>query len=121
MPDSCVMFASSHQPRGEPAGIAPYGDFGTARHPALPARFARALAGGAPSREGLARPSARARAQRAGVVGKVQVPKSPQGEARGMGWQVGCRRAERTLSGFPCQRSPAREGQQATPVDGRSA
>jgi len=32
---------------------------------------------------GLARPSARARAQRAGVVGKVQVPKSPKGEANG--------------------------------------
>jgi len=30
-----------------------------------------------------ARPSARARAQRAGVVGKEQVPKSPKGEARG--------------------------------------
>jgi hypothetical protein len=34
---------------------------------------------------GLARPSARARAKRAGVVGKVQVPKSPQGEASGVG------------------------------------
>jgi hypothetical protein len=39
--------------RGEPAGFAPFGDFGTARHPARPARFARALAGGAPSREGM--------------------------------------------------------------------
>ena len=37
--------------RGEPAGFAPFGDFGTARHPARPARLARALAGGAPSRE----------------------------------------------------------------------
>jgi len=64
--------------RGEPAGSAPYGDFGTARHPAHPARFARALAGGAPSREGLARPS----------------------EASGGWWQVGGRRAERTLPGF---------------------
>ena len=39
--------------RGEPAGSAPYGDFGTARHPAHPARFARALAGSAASREHL--------------------------------------------------------------------
>ena len=31
----------------------------------------------------MARPSARARAKRAGVVGKVQVPKSPKGEASG--------------------------------------
>jgi hypothetical protein len=68
-----------------------------------PAGFASA-ARGVPSREGLARPSARARAQRAGVAGKVQVPKSPKGEAS-VGWgQVGGRRAERTLSGFPSQR-----------------
>jgi len=65
--------------RGEPADSAPYGDFGTARHPAHPARFARALAGGAPSREGLARPS----------------------EASGVGVGVGGRRAKRTLPGFP--------------------
>ncbi|MGA9655253.1 MAG: hypothetical protein WBV96_15205, partial [Polyangia bacterium] len=43
--------------RGEPAGFAPCGDFGTTRHPAHPARFARAFASGAPSREGMARPS----------------------------------------------------------------
>ena len=65
----------------EPAGFAPFGDFGTTRHPAHP-RASRAPSPAAP-REGLARPSARARAQRAGVVGKVQVPKSPKGEASG--------------------------------------
>jgi hypothetical protein len=58
---------------------------GRTAHPAHPARFRarprrrRTIAGG------VARPSARARAQRAGVVGRVQVPKSPQGEASGAG------------------------------------
>jgi ATP-dependent helicase HrpB len=66
---------------GEPAGLAPCGEFGSGRHPARPARFARALAGGAPSREGMARPSA----------------------ASGVGVGVGGRRAERTLPGFPHQ------------------
>jgi len=42
----------------------------------------RALPDGARA-QGLARPSARTRAQRAGVVGKGQVPKSPKGEASG--------------------------------------
>ena len=50
-----------------------------------------------------ARPSARARAQRAGVVGKVQVPKSTKGEASGEEVVGGGRRAKRTLSGFPYQ------------------
>ena len=36
------------------------------------------------------------------MVGKVQVPKSPKGEASVGWWQVGGRRAKRTLRGFPC-------------------
>jgi 23S rRNA (uracil1939-C5)-methyltransferase len=63
--------------RGEPAGCAPCGDFGTPRHPTRPARFARALAGGAPSREA-------ERSERGG---------GGLGEPKGMG----------TLSGFPSQ------------------
>jgi hypothetical protein len=36
-----------------------------------------------------------------GCVAKVQVPKSPKGEASGVGVVGGGRRAKRTLSGFP--------------------
>jgi hypothetical protein len=52
---SCTksMYVRARQARAEPAGFAPYGDFGTARQPAHPARFARALAGSAASREGM--------------------------------------------------------------------
>ena len=53
---------------------------------ALVLRCGRASFSARRAREGLARPSARARAKRAGVVGKVQVPKSPKGEGRGGGW-----------------------------------
>ena len=76
-----AIAAQEELSRGEPAGFA----------------------SGVPSREGLARPSARARAQRAGVGGKVQVPKSPKGEASGEAVAGGGRRAKRTLRGFPCQ------------------
>jgi hypothetical protein len=37
------------------------------------------------------------------VVGQVQVPKSPQGEASGVPVAGAGPKAERTLSGFPCQ------------------
>jgi hypothetical protein len=45
------MSVRARQTRAEPAGFAPYGDFGTDRHPAHPARLARALAGSAASGE----------------------------------------------------------------------
>jgi len=67
--------ATTLQSRGEPAGPS-----GRTAHPTRPACFARTLAGGAPSREGLARPS----------------------EASGEVVVGGGRRAERTLPGFPC-------------------
>jgi len=61
----------------------------------------RALPDGARA-QGLARPSARTRAQRAGVVGKGQVPKSRRGKrAGGGGGWGGAEGAERTLPGFP--------------------
>jgi hypothetical protein len=84
--------------------------------PTLPTSsgFALALAGSAASREGLARPSARARAQRAGVAGEGVGPKVPEGGSEG--WQgVGqVPSARQTLRGFPSQSTALGEDRAGT-------
>ena len=51
-----------------------------------------------------------------GVVGEVQVPKSPKGKASGGWWQVGGRRAKRTPLRVPMlKKSPAEDGKGLQP------
>ena len=73
----------------------PTGASGRTAHPARPALRAPS----SPAAHHRARPSARARAQRAGVVGEVQVPKLPKGEASGEVVRVGGRRAWEPFQG----------------------